>query len=120
MKVLLLLLGLVGGAWCLFGDAPGSASPTASEAQLTYWGNGQRRAALACRDGVPHGPAREWFPDGRLANEGAYLDGQRDGPWTFWREDGSIDEERSGLYRAGRKVPPTAIAQGAAASASYR
>ena len=48
--------------------------------------------------------AREWYPDGRPASEGTYEDGQRNGRWTFWREDGTVDPERSGLYQGGRRV----------------
>ena len=32
--------------------------------------------------------------------------GKREGRWTDWNEDGSIDHELSGIYNAGEKVAP--------------
>jgi hypothetical protein len=36
--------------------------------------------------------------DGRKLDEGSYRDGKREGQWTFWNADGTIDESRSGIY----------------------
>lgn len=85
-------------------------------------------ARLTYRDGVLHGPATKWFRRGGKAWEGRHEDGLRvgqwkifwenggerevgqyvagehEGPWTFRTEDGSIDTERSGTYRRGKRV----------------
>jgi hypothetical protein len=53
---------------------------------------------------VKEGAAIHWSRDGRKLEEGHYLDGKRDGPWTFWNPDGSIDESRSGIYREDGRV----------------
>jgi hypothetical protein len=57
----------------------------------------------------------EWKMDGRFIRysqdpshtkleDGKYRDGKREGVWTFWLEDGSLDTGRSGYYRDGVKV----------------
>ncbi len=104
MKGLLLLLGLAGGAWSfLQGDAP--ESPASMEAIcVSYWATGGRRTSLCCREGVPDGPASEWHRNGRLAAQGRYAAGLRQGQWSFWSPDGALDAGRSGLYRAGRRL----------------
>jgi antitoxin component YwqK of YwqJK toxin-antitoxin module len=104
MKILLILLGLAGSAWFVFDLGSPSQAWSDGAARVTYYGNGERKAEIPYRDGVPDGKAREWYPDGRPASEGTYEDGQRNGRWTFWREDGTVDPERSGLYQGGRRV----------------
>jgi len=106
MKVALILLGLLGSAWWLLSPGRGGATWASSEAQVTYYGNGQARSRLVYRDGLPHGPAEEWFPDGSLAARGRYEGGQREGEWTFWLETGAVDPARSGVYVDGRRVGP--------------
>jgi hypothetical protein len=106
MKVVLILLGLFGSGWWLLSQGPGAESWAGAEAQVTYYGNGQARSRLAYRDGLPHGPAEEWFPDGSLAARGRYVEGLREGEWTFWLEGGAVDDERSGRYEDGRRVGP--------------
>jgi antitoxin component YwqK of YwqJK toxin-antitoxin module len=56
---------------------------------------------------VKEGPAVHWSRDGKRLEEGSYLDGKRDGPWAFWNEDGSIDNERSGVYRNDVRIGPS-------------
>jgi antitoxin component YwqK of YwqJK toxin-antitoxin module len=52
-------------------------------------------------DGALHGPAAGFHTDGARAWRGAYAAGARDGAWTFWRADGSVDPEQTGWYVAG-------------------
>jgi antitoxin component YwqK of YwqJK toxin-antitoxin module len=106
MKVVLILLGLLGSAWWVLSSGSHEGAWAGAEAQVTYYGNGQPRSKQAYRDGQPHGPAEEWFPDGSLAARGRYEDGRREGAWTFWLEGGAVDPERSGLYEDGRRVGP--------------
>jgi ATP-dependent Clp protease ATP-binding subunit ClpC len=43
-----------------------------------------------------------WYESGQKQSEGCYRDDQqRQGHWTFWNEDGSIDEARTGFYEDG-------------------
>jgi hypothetical protein len=44
------------------------------------------------------GLAVRWTREGQKLEEGSYRDGKREGEWTFWNEDGSIDLVRSGIY----------------------
>ena len=43
-------------------------------------------------------------PDGTRTEEGSYRAGIREGQWTFWNADGTIDESRSGIYENGIRV----------------
>ncbi len=42
------------------------------------------------------GPARAWYPNGKLRSEGRYAKNCREGLWTFYNEDGAI--EATGEY----------------------
>ena len=61
---------------------------------------------------VKEGPAIRWTRDGRKLEEGSYRDGKREGQWTFWNEDGSIDESRSGIYENDVRVQAGATPPG--------
>jgi len=106
VKAFLILCGLAGSAWFMIDLRGGSHAWGQSNAQVSYYGNGQPRSEVSYRDGLPHGPAEEWFPDGSAAARGCYEDGLREGQWTFWHENGSVDRDRSGLYAGGRRVGP--------------
>jgi hypothetical protein len=47
---------------------------------------------------VKEGPAMRWSRDGKKLEQGSYRDGKREGEWTYWNKDGSIDPVRSGIY----------------------
>ena len=46
-----------------------------------------------------HGSCRVWYASGQLQLEGQYADDRRDGPWTFYDEQGSVTEK--GAYKEG-------------------
>jgi hypothetical protein len=48
---------------------------------------------------VREGPSVSWSRDGQKIEEGSYRNGKRDGEWTFWNEDGSIDPCDQGSTR---------------------
>ena len=48
---------------------------------------------------VPH---VEHYGNGKVKLEGAHLDGEMHGPWTFYRLDGSL--LRSGEFDRGRQI----------------
>ena len=45
-----------------------------------------------------HGPSSGYHSNGMPASRGSYEHGDRVGPWTFWTEDGEIDEELTRVY----------------------
>lgn len=47
---------------------------------------------------VKHGRSTRRSRTGTLLEEGSYRDGLREGAWTFWRRDGSVDPDLSGMY----------------------
>ena len=104
MKIALILLGLLGSLWFAGTRGGGERYGAPEEVHATYHGNGHRKALTPLHDGLPHGLAQEWFADGSLAAEGSYDSGLRSGPWSFFLSDGSLDAERSGEYREGRRV----------------
>ena len=44
--------------------------------------------------------------NGQKKSEGEYKNGELEGLWTYWNKDGSIWNEQSGIYKAGKKVAP--------------
>lgn len=54
-------------------------------------------------DGVPHGPTREWWPDGRRRAEGEMRHGLPHGTHRRWYADGRPEAERD-FDEAGRLV----------------
>lgn len=51
---------------------------------------------------VRHGPSTTWYSNGRMASTGEYRDGQFEGPWELWSEDGS--EHLRQRWKAGRLI----------------
>jgi len=49
-------------------------------------------------------PAIDHYPNGNVRFEGANLDGEMHGDWSFFRADGSL--MRSGRFDRGRQVGP--------------
>jgi hypothetical protein len=47
---------------------------------------------------VKDGPFIHWSRTQVKLEEGSYKDGKREGPWSFWHEDGTPDTEKSGVY----------------------
>ena len=56
-------------------------------------------------DGRPSGPVRTYHPDGTPESEGELVDGKREGLWTYWNEDGSVNESWTGHYHDGELAP---------------
>lgn len=108
MKFALLVLALLGGLWGARalggeGDVRG-----AGELHATFFDDGSPRLRARLAGGELHGPAQSWHRGGELASMGDYAHGERRGPWRFWREDGTLDESRSGIYAADARVGPLA------------
>jgi hypothetical protein len=103
MKPVLALAALAGIAVLARGLVADLAH-AAPEPRITYYGDGQKKNATAYQDGVRTGTSEQWHPGGQKEWEGQYVDGLREGEWSFWLEDGSRDEERSGTYRAGKRL----------------
>jgi len=103
MKLPILATALIGTVLCFTGWLPfGSGTAKApDEVQTLWYPSGQVKSRAEVEDGVREGPATEWFANGQERASGAYHDGLREGPWIFHTEDGAIDAERSGDYRAG-------------------
>jgi hypothetical protein len=47
-----------------------------------------------------------WRSKGPRINKGNYKNFKKEGPWTVWNKDRSINSEKSGIYKAGKKVAP--------------
>jgi antitoxin component YwqK of YwqJK toxin-antitoxin module len=54
--------------------------------------------------GRPEGLWREWYSNGRVKAEGHFVDGKRDGNWSFFELDGNADP-RTGKYVRGIPSP---------------
>lgn len=104
MKPLILVTSLIFGAAALAGGVRAMLMERADEQTVAYYSDGARKNAITVVDGTKHGPAEQWYPSGNPEWRGQYADGFRQGEWTFWNEDGSVDVERSGLYEQGKKI----------------
>lgn len=103
LPILILVLGAVGWtATRLFAET--HAGTDADHAQTTYYASGKMEARYECHGGKRDGTAERWYPNGTKQAEGLYEDGSMAGTWQFWNADGSVDAERTGVYRAGEKI----------------
>ena len=57
-------------------------------------------------NGLQHGEARAWHPNGKQESEGRFDAARRTGEWRYWKEDGTLDLERSGLYADDVRTAP--------------
>ena len=104
MKLSLVLLvtgaiGLAASVGALQSD--GRAEP---DLRTSYYANGQLQSETGIVEGRRDGIHRRWSAEGTLLEEGQFKEGEKDGEWTFRLADGSLDPERSGLYRAGVRI----------------
>ena len=77
------------------GEAPGASSLGIEAGTRVH----------TCREGdVPRGPHLELFEDGRVAVEGVWAGGERDGAWLRWYPDGA--------FRSRVRRPPSVAAFG--------
>jgi antitoxin component YwqK of YwqJK toxin-antitoxin module len=65
---------------------------------------GSKKSEEEVQDGVRNGPAASWYPSGARESQGQFVLGQMDGVWQYWREDGSLDLEKSGVYERFVKI----------------
>jgi hypothetical protein len=65
---------------------------------------GRRIESSTWKDGRREGPYAAWWPDGTRRARGQHAAGRRDGEWFFAHPDGTLDRERTGLYRDGRRI----------------
>lgn len=103
----------VGGPVPVVGGAPGPAGgelrcPDGATATSFAPGEGEHRLlddteVRTCVDagGRPSGPHVERWSEGRIAVEGAWKDGLRDGAWTRWHPDGAFHSQVT--WEAGRQ-----------------
>ncbi len=102
---LLLLAGLAALTVSVRAFSGGGDAPE-SRTQTTYYANGQVDTECETREGRREGRCTHYSPDGKKLSEGAFVGGRMQGSWTFWREDASVDAERSGTYVDGERVAP--------------
>lgn len=75
----------------------------------TFHPNGAAQDAGSYEDGLRVGEWTSHRADGTLLRRATYAEGQLEGPVTYFGPDGrTVDRERSGLYRAGERVGPSA------------
>lgn len=45
---------------------------------------------ITYREGVVHGRYVDFWSNGQVASEGQFCEGQREGPWHFYEQDGTL------------------------------
>lgn len=103
----LALLGAA-GLFFAFGGLRAESSGPLSNAQTSYYPNGQLQCEFEVENGRKEGLCRRYAPDGRLEAEGRYAAGKMDGEWSFWLADGTRDDAKSGVYRDGERLASSA------------
>jgi antitoxin component YwqK of YwqJK toxin-antitoxin module len=104
MKGMLLTIAIVGSAVVAGRGLYGTMTAPKSPATVSYYGDGHPKNSVIYVDGVKQGAGEQWYANGQKEAEGRYAADQREGPWTFWNADGSVDKERTGEYRTGRRI----------------
>lgn len=83
----------------------GSYRHGAEEGLFQYFGpNGEFAAQQWYQDGVLSGPSVCLHKSGFVESCGLFKQGKRNGVWLFFKDNGSVDTEKSGMYVEGRKV----------------
>jgi antitoxin component YwqK of YwqJK toxin-antitoxin module len=72
---------------------------------LEFYAGGGKKSSIVYVAGKPDGPCETWYEAGAKESAGEMRAGLREGTWTFWRPDTTIDEARSGVYVAGELAP---------------
>ena len=67
-----------------------------------YWPNGKVRTRWTMDGGRQHGPVATFYESGAKKSEGQRVDGQPDGEWNWFAEDGTMTQ--TCRYEAGRVV----------------
>ena len=104
MKAMLLTIAIVGSAVVAGRGLYGTMTAPKAPATVTYYGDGHLKNSVIYIDGVKQGASEQWYANGQKEAEGRYESDQREGPWTFWKADGTVDAERTGEYRTGRRI----------------
>ena len=68
--------------------------------ELFHGGSDLMFSETPYKNGVKHGPASTWWPNGRLCSEVPYVHGREHGTERSWNEDGTLWRETR--YREGR------------------
>jgi hypothetical protein len=62
---------------------------------ILFHANGQRMfSILIDKNGKASGPARYYYPDGRVSADGRFEDGEKRGIWRSFKTDGRLEETR--------------------------
>ena len=71
---------------------------------VNYFGNGQLRYKGSYKNGLREGEWIFYHDNGQLYGKGSYKNGEKEDKWVDYRKDGTINSERSGTFKNGRKV----------------
>ena len=65
----------------------------------TYWHkNGEKQQVRRYRNGWEVGYSDKWYANGQKEWEGVYTYDGQPVRWTWWNADGSVNQEKSGMY----------------------
>ncbi len=66
---------------------------------VTEWRpDGSKLSETEYANDLANGMQRAWYADGVMQMEGTMIGRERQGKWTYWRKDGSVNEGWSGNY----------------------
>lgn len=64
--------------------------------------NGVKSSEGAYVNGFMEGLWTSWWPNGMIESVGSYTHNQEEGLWEYYLWDGSLDQDRSGVYHNGK------------------
>lgn len=100
------LAALAGGLLRLADLAGDRSGGPPSGVVESYYSSGGIRERAVFADGVRDGPCERFDRAGRLLARGSFSAGRMEGEWRYFRPDGSLDPERSGIWRRGARIAP--------------
>jgi antitoxin component YwqK of YwqJK toxin-antitoxin module len=69
-----------------------------------FTGKVRRENQEEWRGGVRVGKWVHYFENGQLRYKGSYKNGKKEGEWIDYRKHGTVNSERSGTFKNGKKV----------------
>ena len=73
-------------------------------AWVVYHETGQLRSKGNYRNGKLDGAGVYYHKNGRLSSKGNWKNGELDGAWIHYHENETVDEEKTGTFKNGKKI----------------
>ncbi|PID27515.1 MAG: hypothetical protein CR982_05275 [Candidatus Cloacimonadota bacterium] len=69
---------------------------------IKLYHSGEKNLERSIKKGVLEGRSTVWFKNGKIMGQGYYIEGKREGEWSFFNENGSL--KYTHYYKNGKRV----------------